>query len=428
MTPADLDDVCGRLLRAQHRLAALPTTEIIGAIDRVARRLQKPHEPERITVLESLQHVSRFSAGMAEHLLDRVCEDWKAPALQRLLRAEFGDVDPLTGFNARDDGSRTRAVAPPLGLHIFSGNVPGVGVTSVIRALLVRSAVLGKPAAGEPALGPAFARMLRDEHEAVGAAVEILYWKGGDIALEDVALRHASLVVHYGSEESIRRLRTRARPHVIFVEHGPRISCAVVDARRAAPDDMRTIAAHTAEAVALFDQQGCVSPQIAWVIGSPDQAAAFAAAVSDELGRLERELPRGPITAGEAAAIRELRTHAEFASAGTAVWGPDDLRWSVLLAGGTAMEGSCLNRTLIVKTAPDEASVIAALQPFRAVLQTVGLAGFDAHAIPSFAEDLAAAGVTRITPVRDMPWPPPWWHHDGRGPLRELVRWVDLEG
>jgi hypothetical protein len=26
-----------------------------------------------------------------------------------------------------------------------------------------------------------------------------------------------------------------------------------------------------------------------------------------------------------------------------------------------------------------------------------------------------------------MPWPPPEWHHDGASPLRELVRWVDLE-
>ena len=44
------------------------------------------------------------------------------------------------------------------------------------------------------------------------------------------------------------------------------------------------------------------------------------------------------------------------------------------------------------------------------------------------AEALARAGATRIAPFDAAPFPPAGWRHDGRGPLEELVRWVDLEG
>ena len=43
------------------------------------------------------------------------------------------------------------------------------------------------------------------------------------------------------------------------------------------------------------------------------------------------------------------------------------------------------------------------------------------------AERLARAGVTRVTSLQRMAWPPAWWHQDGGDPLRALVRWVDWE-
>jgi hypothetical protein len=320
--------------------------------------------------------------------------------------------------------ARVRALAPPLGLHVFAGNVPGVSVTSVVRALLVRSAVLGKSAAEEPVLAPLFARLLADADPAVGECVAVTWWRGGDAALEEAALMHAGLVVHYGGEEAIASLRGRARPGTRFVEHGPRISFAVVRPGAAAAGS----AADLASAVATFDQQGCVSPQLAWVIGSSADAIAFAAAVADSLRELAVSLPRGRLEPGEAAAIRELRTRAEFRGGDdVALFVDDTMAWTVVVDTDPVVEGSCLNRTLIVKAVDSLDTLIARLRPIARYLQTVGLAGFDAET-EAVATALATAGATRITTLAAMPWPPATWHHDGRGPLRELVRWVDLEG
>jgi hypothetical protein len=72
----------------------------------------------------------------------------------------------------------------------------------------------------------------------------------------------------------------------------------------------------------------------------------------------------------------------------------------------------------------DVPRLVASIGPH---LQTVGVAGCGDR-VEGLAEALARVGVLRIAGFVDVPFPPPWWHHDGDGPLRSLVRWVDLEG
>jgi hypothetical protein len=426
LEPADVAAICDALLEARRALGEMPSARVIGAIDAAARRLRDPDEPAHGRVLQALGALTGYSPPMAAVVLERMSRDWLRPALEELITAELGGAAAIEGFQARPDGTRVRAVAAPLGLHVFAGNVPGVSVTSVVRALLVRSAVFGKSAIGEPVLAPAFARLLAEVDAEVGACVAIAHWAGGDAELEAGVLARAGLVVHYGGEEAIASLRSRAPATTRFVDHGPKLSFIIVDSTAAhAPDSARDAAA----AVAVFDQQGCVSPQFACVVGSEADAAAFAAAVAAGLDRVAPGLPRGRIDAGEAAAIRELRTSAEFrgiAGRNVQLWEGADLGWTVVLDPDAGFGGSCLNRTLIVRRADSLDAVVAGAAPFGRYLQTVGLGGFEGER-EAVAARLAEIGVTRVTPIAAMPWPPVAWHHDGRGPLRELVRWIDLE-
>jgi hypothetical protein len=445
-----LAGTCDALRAAQARLHDVPVDRVIAAVDAAASVLLDTAAPARAIALRALTAFSGYSPQMAEVVLDRAARDWLAPALHALVHTELGGAAAVESFITRPAVAATgtvrcRAVAPALGLHVFSGNVAGIGITSVVRALLVRSAVLGKTAAGEPVLTALFAQLLAAADPLVGACVAVTYWRGGDVGLETVALQHADMVVHYGAAASIASLRERAGPHTRFIEHGPRISFALIDAAAgragavsagppgAVPGPVMAggAARELATAVALFDQQGCVSPQLAYVIGPPERARAFAEAVAAELERLQHELPRGRLEPVEAAAIRALRARAEFAaigSSGLELWGGTALEWSVLYTDDVAFEGSCLNRTLLVKPASSVEAVVAAARPYGSILQTVGIAGFDGSRLERAAAQLAAIGVTRVTTLAGMPWPPPAWHHDGRGPLTELVRWVDLEG
>jgi hypothetical protein len=426
LTPAQLRAVCDRLVDARAALLRMPTERVVAAIDSAARRLRDPGSARREELLRGLVAFTGYSHAMAALVLDRMSEDWLAPALRLLIDAELGGADAIDHFLTRPDGSRVRAIAPALGLHVFAGNVPGVSVTSIVRALLVRSAVLGKSATGEPLLAPAFARLLADADAEVGACVAVTWWAGGDVPLEEAALARARLVVHYGGADAIASLRARAAADTSFVDHGPRISFALVSA--AASRDS-AVAHEAARATALFDQQGCVSPQLLYVVGTADDAARFAAALADALAELADALPRGRLEAAEAAAIRELRTRAEFraiAGENVKVYAGDDLAWSVILDPDPSLSGSCLNRTIVVRHVASLDELIPLVSPFGRFLQTVGVAGFDDR-IEEVAARLGDIGASRVTTLAAMPWPPVHWHHDGRGPLRELVRWVDLE-
>jgi hypothetical protein len=461
LTPATVRLTCERLIEARARLLELPVSRVIDAIDATARRLTDPRAGVRSDLLRALAAVTGYSPPMAALVLDRMSEDWCAPALVSLLKAELGGAAAVDGFVRRSAGTRSRAIGANLGLHVFAGNVPGVSVTSIVRALLVRSAVLGKTAAGEPVLAAAFARLLAEQDPVVGACIAVTYWRGGDLDLEAAALEKARLVVHYGSADAVASLRARAPAHTRFVEHGPRLSCAVVlappagaedgarasetaamtaaaaeagadgnPAAAAAQQSLQEAAGDAARAVAVFDQQGCVSPQFVCVIGSSADARAFASQLAMALRQIQMELPRGRLAAAEAAAARELRTRAEFrqiAGEAIAMWQGDNLGFTVVHDPVPSFTGSCLNRTVNVYDVPSTEDLLNRLAPLGPWLQTVGIAGFNCAQAETFTTRIAEIGATRVTPIPSMPWPPVTWHHDGAGPLRELVHWTDLE-
>ncbi|CAN5772141.1 acyl-CoA reductase [soil metagenome] len=429
LTATDIGAICRSLTNAQLQLTRMPVDRVIRAVDEAARRLLDPAEPMRHQALAGITAITGYAPAMAALVLDRMAADWTAEPLRELVEAELGGAAAIESFVRTATGTRARAVAPALGIHVLAGNVPGVGVTSVVRALLVRSAVLAKSAVGEPVLTPVFARLLADADADVGACVAATWWAGGDCDIEEAVLEHAGMVIHYGSADAIASLSDRAGTGVRFGEHVPRISCAIC--RPVSGGDYEAAAADVARAVAIFDQQGCVSPQIVYVIGSSDDARTFAARGAAALERIQPELPRGRISDAEAAAIRDLRTSAEFGAYGgrtTDLWQGDDMSFTVVLSDDSRFEGTCLNRSLLVKPAASVHEVIEAARPFGRLLQTVGLAGFATTDRDDVAIRLTAIGATRITSIAAMPWPPVTWQHDGRGPLTELVRWTTLEG
>jgi hypothetical protein len=365
--------------------------------------------------------------------LDHMARDWCAPSLERLLRAELRDPGALDGFVLdATRGARVYATGPALIVHILAGNVPGVAVTSLVRALLVKSASLAKTAVREPVLAALFARALAEADAELGSCIAVTYWAGGDAAAEHAATAHAEAVVFYGGAEAAREIRARLPPGAALIEHGPRVSFGIV--MRTAlfdRDAARELATSIARATATFDQQGCVSPQLVYVeeggAVSPRELAAY---IAETLEAEADTLPRGPLSPADAAAIHQLRASAEFRSiAGedVDVFASADTSATVVYEADATFAGSPLNRVLRVKAIADVNLIPGLLAPARAVLQTAAVAGPPTR-IEALAPRLVAAGVSRITSFAEMPFPPPFWHHDGRGPLGELLRWADLEG
>jgi hypothetical protein len=403
--------------RAQH-LVTRKVDDIVDAVAAAARRL----ETQTTDLADTLSLVTGYSPPVVAQTIERMLADWSAQSLQALLRSELGHgrVLDTAVSDARAPNKRIAAFGFPLGFHVFSGNVPGIAVTSIIRSLLVKSGTLGKTATGEPLLPVLFARALAESAPELASSIAVTYWPKESDELIAAALEAADAIVVYGGDEAVRSIGSRVPPGRRFVVHGPRVSFAMAGTAASAAD-----AEALADAVAAYDQQGCVSPHLVYVIGEAEQALGFARAIADRLAALAGTLPLGRISAEEAVAIRNVRTAAEFSS-DTELLGSETDGYSVIVERDPTFRLSCLNRVLYVKPLPRPGDVSAHL-PAREYLQSAALAGFSEKEKAGLIRQLGLAGISRITSFDQLPWPPMHWHHDGSAPLRELLYFQDIE-
>ena len=406
------------LLTNRNRvLVHAPVANIVSAIGAAAGQLRANGDE----TIELVSAATGYSAPVVAETLGRMCDDWSESSLNTLIASELGDArvldQPVPDAGATD--RLTAAFGYPRAFHVFSGNVPGVAVTSLIRSLLVKSATFGKTASGEPVLPVLFARALHQVAPEMAACIALSYWPH-DVVTQTAALELADLVVVYGGADAVQSIRSTAPGETRVIVHGPRLSFGLVGTQATA----RTVRS-VATAIAAYDQQGCVSPHVVYVVGDRARARTFAGDVARELRQLAVTLPRGTITPAEAVAIRNARTAAEFAE-NAELFGSEQEGFSVIYEDTPEFKLSCLNRVLYVKPLSAPADVLQVL-PRRDVLQSAALDGFEQSEKAELARALGLSGISRVTSFDRLPWPPMHWHHDGSSPLRELVWWQDIE-
>ena len=159
-------------------------------------------------------------------------------------------------------------------------------------------------------------------------------------------------------------------------------------------------------------------------------AGELAAALARALARFHAALPPTPPSPALASNVHQLRRTAELRRASgeaVEVYAAQASGWTVLLEPHDAIEPSGPGRTVRIHPIEDAAQLPTLLAPIAHHLQTVGVAGLGER-LENVARMLGGVGATRICPLSEVAFPPPWWHHDGKGPLSVLLRWVDLEG
>jgi hypothetical protein len=357
-------------LRARTATAADPL-ERAARLGGAGRRFLDPADPLRREALELLPATSGLSAAMAEAVLDGMAADWTPERLARLLREELGDPVPLGSFVERGDRS-VMAAGPRLCVQLVAGSVPGVGVTALLRSLLLGSPTLIKPGLGDVALPVLFARALAEVDPELSELLAVVYWPGGDAAMEDAALARADSVVVYGSDATVASMRTRAPATARFVGYHHREGLGVVGSGVLGSERRATrCAQEVARAVAFFDQRGCVSPRVVHVEdGAAVAPVAFAGLLADALEALEQTLPSGTLERFERSGLHQLRGTAEMLSGGgegqgSAAWvrhgGPAP--WTVVFDPHGALESHCVGRAVMVRPFQTVDELVGRLEP-----------------------------------------------------------------
>ena len=419
----------------QMRTAALKArrryliSEIVTAISRAAMRLADPNDRIGRLAVEALEVSGGWTEEEATDLLASNALGWTEEALTHLLRSELGNpkvLDAPQSDMARQ-GLRRQAAGPPLMFVVLSGNVPGISVTAVIRGLLVRSAVLCKLPQDEPDLVGLLARALHEEAPDLADTLAATWWPAenpGPAAMEWT--KRSGKVVIYGGAEAVRATRASTPEHIPVIEYGPRLGIACLGAG-CSDEDLAALARD----VCAYDQAGCVSPRLVYLLGAlPDEAGPMGI-----IGRFTQALSNTATAASaarirdsEAAALRAARAAYQFTEGeGKYAFGPEDLSWSLLFQQSPGVYSENLPRAVWAYGARSVKDLRGLGSVLAGRVQALAVAGIDEETGRRLEELAVEWGVSRVVPVGQMAWPPADWRHNGQMQLLPLLSWTEFE-
>ena len=328
-------------------------------------------------------------------------------------------------------GKKVMALPRGLVTHWLSGNVPAIGLISLVQGLLTRNANIIKLSRRNGLALPAlFKEICRFDLRAGGDAglsgraladaVMFVYCEPDDKHAQAALSRVSDVRVVWGGGEAVDSIiRLPRKPGSEDILSGPRFSLAVVGRESLTMAGLDRLAEKLALDASAFDQRGCNSPRVVFVErGGEAEPSEFARALAAAMAKALKRIPKAPADAGEAYAVASLR--AEYALAGE-VLSSSGTEWTVICTEEPGPVRACGSRVVFVRPVENALDVADFLTP---EVQTVGLS-LEEPRRTTFALAAAARGASRITPVGAMSYYDyPW---DGLFPVDRLVRWVSLE-
>jgi len=421
----DILTVTGSLKEAGRQLKKLPVSEIARKLHFVANRWRDPNLPERREALNLLPKLLPFSEPACKQAIDALFEPLTVDRMLNLLDELLGSRNALDGFVERTLGLKRRAFGAELAFLVLSGNIVGIGIWDMVFCLLCKTPVLVKPSSEEPVLPSLFAQSLERFAPDLAPAVAVVPFESQREELVDAAIKECDLVIAYGTDETVQAVKRKVPAKVKFVERGHKFSIAVVAEEFA---DERT-ADLLALDIARFDQRGCLSPQVCFVVGRNAEVKGreFAQKVAVAFSRIGREIPAN-LRESEKASVAQFRLTCEMM--GADVVASEDAGWTVVQWGGSCpdvwQKVGCAARTVHIVAVESLDKVFETLRPFGKFLQGVAVA-VAPEDLEKVAEELGEMGASRVCPVGQLQTPPVEWSQDGKHLISELVRWCDFE-
>jgi hypothetical protein len=415
MNAAVLRDRLERVREAGRKLRRRPAGDTLDSLCRVLDSWRDPRSQWRQELEAELPAAGGFSRETVRRGLSLALEEWSGAALRELAAAELGSLE--AGREAARGFETT-------GL-ILAGAIPMPSLLSLVAPLVLRSPVLVKCASRDVVTAPLVTASIAEIDPELGDCIEIVSFPAADAERMGV-LCQADCVFATGSDETIAAIRPLVKPPRRLVAHGHRLSVAALGAEALAGAALHEAANALALDVALWDQQGCLSPIVIFAAGERG-ADAVSDALADALADQEQRMPRGAIAPESAAAIQHERSDAELRSAdggSVRLLTSPGTAWTVVRESTATPRAAPLHRFVRVVPVAGVAGLLDALSPYARHLAGVAVAGFGAETA-SLSAALADLGASRICPPGRLQAPPLGWRREGLPVLGSLARFTD---
>lgn len=416
---ADRVDAIIRSVRAgQEWLANQPIDALIGLIGENAdqwRRDAVAHRSPELGFLASWCQPDRL----------RTHADFS-------LRGARSHVD---GFRPIHSQPHKLLKAQPRGLvaHWLSGNVPILGMLTLVHSVLTKNANILKAASAHPDAIPRLLETIGNTHFTTPGRHRV---DGSDL-LESIAVVHyghdrddiatrfsvaADVRIAWGGAEAVRSVASLPRkPTSEDLIFGPKLSFMAIGSDALSTERAaRRLARRAATDASVFEQTACASPHTVFVeSGGPISPIQFADMLANEMNKALVRLPKDAASSEWSTQVRNARAMYEFI--GT-VWASDNTDWTVLYESSTQLSPPTYSRVITVRPVNDIMDTINFASPD---IQTIGLALTGERRL-NYADQVTRRGVERCPEIGNMThFDTPW---DGLIPMERLVRWTTLGG
>lgn len=415
----DLTGVVDDLKIQQQWLSSVPFEAMVALIGQVSKKWQESEE------------YTEYRKGGLDFLAR-----WCSPANLRDIadRSLQGTRAHLDGF-LPSNGSLSRSMmAVPRGLsvHWISGNVPYIGMFTLVQSILAKNVNLVKVPATGKALLPSLLQAFSDT-DVVGASgyelkgkdllntISVVYFERNHPAGEQMSV-NADVRIAWGGQEAIEAIASYPKQYqaedILF---GPKLSFMAIGREFLFEGpELKRLVRHAATDSSVFDQYGCASPHTIFVEEGGDiSPKEFAEHLSVEMEKALHRIPKADVDAGTALEVRLSRIKYLMLYD---VWRSPGLGWTVLYDEEDLLAAPTYSRVVTVRPVKD---LLQTIKHVTKGTQTVGLALNGPRRL-EYAREAALRGAERFPDVGkmslfDIPW-------DGVFPLHRMVRWVSLGG
>jgi hypothetical protein len=417
LSQAQVQRVWQQMQQARHAWMQLDVSERAKRLAAVSEHLREEGPGEDASRLAHSTGLS--TAGMAA-AWDVSLAPWSRRAFDALLHSERWGEDALS------DAGRV----PQRLLHVVSGNVLAPIWSLLMRSWLLGAATWLRPAAREPLFAAVAVRRAAHHEPVLQGMTAVTWWPHGEAVLDPMAravCESSQRVTLHGSDASIASFRRQLQdcdPEPALVGFGSRWSAVFLGRQGLS----RRTASTVARDVALFDQQGCLSPTS--VFAPPGDALdTWCQWLAEALEEQERRIPRGEPGPRARASLRhwvETMRLQQILGNVRSLWGGEPTTpWSVVLTRTLQDGPNPLDRSVVVQPVHDIDDWMRVFAAARSHLQGVAVDPLPEQD-PWLQEIIDVLQPTLVCATGQLQEPPPTWWQDHRAPLRSLL--VDVRG
>lgn len=389
--------------------------------------------------LQEAFELSRLTSGLSDPILRYhydLIPSYFAPAAVRDLADRLIGIPYLEGWVEQPAAAgasttlRIRAFGARA-VHVIAGNVPVVGVTTVIRNAVTRSDAIIKTPSNDPLTTAAVVRTMIEmapDHP-LTKHVSVAYWKGGDERVEAHLYdpRRIEKIVAWGGFESIRHVSKYLQPGIDLITLDPKHSGSLVG-REAFEDEetLQSVARRLAVDIGAMNQEGCVNARVVYVESGTD---AEGIERIERLGELTFEALQGlpdHLSTPHKAFDQELKAEIdalEFADDEYRVFGGRRNEGAVIVSRSEhPVDFARMLACRVANLVPVD-SIETAVRSVSSYTQTIGI--YPESLKDRLRDRLALHGAQRLVSLGGaatlMQAPGP---QDGIEPVRRMVKWI----